>query len=258
MPVGLGSDMGAGRTFSMRRVASSAYDAALVAGAPVSPEALLWLATAGGARALGLSESVGHLLPGYEGDIVAVDAPATADSPALIDALLFRHDAGRCGPRTCEDADCGTDMSKYSTGGYPVGPGQIVPVSPSRRVSGTFRAEVRAMYRLASFAAASVILVGSAVAFGQTPPVQTQPGMGPPASGQAPQRDSPSRRPGPGPSRGASLRRTAACRSAGPRSLSRTPTRWNREGRRRTSMGRYEFTELAAASIECRPRRAST
>ena len=92
--VGLGSDMGAGRTFSMRRVASSAYDASLVAGAPASPEALLWLATAGGARALGLSESVGHLLPGYEGDIVAVDAPATADLPALIDALIFRHDAG--------------------------------------------------------------------------------------------------------------------------------------------------------------------
>jgi guanine deaminase len=86
--------MGAGRTFSMRRVASSAYDASLVAGAPASPEALLWLATAGGARALGLSESVGHLLPGYEGDIVAVDAPATADLPALIDALIFRHDAG--------------------------------------------------------------------------------------------------------------------------------------------------------------------
>jgi len=89
-----GSDMGAGRTFSMRRVASSAYDASLVAGAPASPEALLWLATAGGARALGLSESVGHLLPGYEGDIVAVDAPATVDLPALIDALIFRHDAG--------------------------------------------------------------------------------------------------------------------------------------------------------------------
>lgn len=47
------------------------------------------------------------------------------------------------------------------------------------------------MCRLASFAAAAVILVGSALAFGQTPPVQAQPGMAPPAAGQAPQRDKP-------------------------------------------------------------------
>jgi guanine deaminase len=92
--VGLGSDMGAGRTFSMRRVASAAYDASLVAGTAASPETLLWLATAGGARALGLSGSIGHLLPGYEADIVAVDAPPAADVAALFDALLFHHDAG--------------------------------------------------------------------------------------------------------------------------------------------------------------------
>jgi guanine deaminase len=92
--VGLGTDMGAGRTFSMRRVASSAYDASLIVGAPASSETLLWLATAGGARAIGLSGSVGHLLPGYEADIVAVDAPVGADTQALIDALIFRHDAG--------------------------------------------------------------------------------------------------------------------------------------------------------------------
>jgi guanine deaminase len=92
--VGLGTDMGAGRTFSIPRVAASAYDAALLVKSQVEPEELLWRATAGGARALGLGDSVGHIAPGYEADLVAMDAPAHLSGRALIDWLLFRHDAG--------------------------------------------------------------------------------------------------------------------------------------------------------------------
>ncbi len=93
--VGLGTDVGAGRTFSLRRVASSAYDAALVRGEPVAPEELLWLATRGGAVALGLGERVGCVAPGFAGDLVAIDVPPGEHSgAALLDALLFRHDAG--------------------------------------------------------------------------------------------------------------------------------------------------------------------
>jgi guanine deaminase len=92
--VGLGTDMGAGRTFSIPRVAASAYDAALLVKSQVEPEELLWRATAGGARALGLEDSVGHIAPGYEADLVAMDAPAHLAGRALIDWLLFRHDAG--------------------------------------------------------------------------------------------------------------------------------------------------------------------
>ncbi|MFP2906045.1 amidohydrolase family protein, partial [Pyxidicoccus sp. 3LFB2] len=92
--VGLGTDMGAGRTFSLRRVAASAYDAALVVQSPVTPEELLWRATAGGALALGL-ERVGRIAPGYEADLVAVDVPGHVSAEAaLIDALLFRRDSG--------------------------------------------------------------------------------------------------------------------------------------------------------------------
>jgi guanine deaminase len=92
--IGLGSDVGAGRTFSLRRVAAAAYDAALLVDARVAPEELLWRATAGGARALGLDDVVGRIAVGLEADLVAIDAPPAAAGTALIDHLLFRQDAG--------------------------------------------------------------------------------------------------------------------------------------------------------------------
>ncbi|MEZ4382970.1 MAG: guanine deaminase [Nannocystaceae bacterium] len=92
--VGLGSDVGAGRTFSLRRVAARAYDAALLRGAAATPESLLWLATRGGAEAIGLADAVGLLEPGFDADLIAVDLPAGIDAARLFDALLFRLDAG--------------------------------------------------------------------------------------------------------------------------------------------------------------------
>lgn len=91
--IGLGTDVGAGRTFSVRRTAAAAHDAALVREDPVSPEQLLWLATRGGARALG-QPTLGSFAPGFEADLVAIEAPRGLSLTALIDALLFRHDAG--------------------------------------------------------------------------------------------------------------------------------------------------------------------
>ncbi|TPV96840.1 MAG: guanine deaminase [Myxococcales bacterium FL481] len=92
--VGLGSDVGAGRTFSMPRVAAAAYDAAQVRGEPVSPTELLWLATRGGSLALSQEDRVGCIAPGFDADLVAVDVPR-GTTHEVTDALLFRHDAGR-------------------------------------------------------------------------------------------------------------------------------------------------------------------
>jgi len=92
--VALGTDVGAGRSFSLRRIAASAYDASLVLGAPVEPETLLWLATRGGARALGQGERLGCVAEGYDADFAIVDAPMSTSKAGLFDALIFRHDAG--------------------------------------------------------------------------------------------------------------------------------------------------------------------
>jgi len=94
--VGLGTDVGAGRSFSIRRIAAAAYDTARMLDAPRTAEALLWLATAGGAQAVGFEHRVGRLAPGLDADLVAVHLPPyIGDDPAkLFDALIFRHDAG--------------------------------------------------------------------------------------------------------------------------------------------------------------------
>ncbi len=91
--IGLGTDVGAGRTFSVRRTAAAADDAALVREDPVTPEQLLWLATRGGARALA-KPHLGCLEPGFEADLTVIEAPDDLALTPLIDALLFRHDAG--------------------------------------------------------------------------------------------------------------------------------------------------------------------
>src|SRR5262249_52949031 len=73
--VGLGSDVGAGRSFDMRRTMSSAFDCALCLGERVTPGDLLATATLGAAEALGLAASIGSLEPGKEADFIAMRLP---------------------------------------------------------------------------------------------------------------------------------------------------------------------------------------
>ena len=72
IPVALGSDVAAGRSFRIPRIASSAFDNGLRVGSPVPLETLLWWATRGGAQALGWRDT-GALEPGMAADLVFLD-----------------------------------------------------------------------------------------------------------------------------------------------------------------------------------------
>jgi guanine deaminase len=95
LPVTLGTDVAAGRTFRVPHIASAAYDNALAVGAPISPARVFWWATAGGAAALGHPD-VGQVAPGFDADLVLHDVPPWAESgDAVLAAILFDHDAPR-------------------------------------------------------------------------------------------------------------------------------------------------------------------
>lgn len=89
----LGSDVAAGRTLDMRRIASAAYDTALAERAPVTPEELLSLATWCGADVLGFGDRTGALTPGRRADFVVIDVPSRARSLAdVLGQALFASD----------------------------------------------------------------------------------------------------------------------------------------------------------------------
>jgi guanine deaminase len=72
----VGSDVGGGSSFSMLRTLAHAYEVAQLKRQPLSPLRAFYLATLGGARALGLTQ-VGHLAPGAEADFIVLDPAAT-------------------------------------------------------------------------------------------------------------------------------------------------------------------------------------
>ncbi|GAA3730178.1 guanine deaminase [Spinactinospora alkalitolerans] len=75
--VGLGTDIGAGTSFSMLVTMNEAYKVAALGGYPVPALRAFYLATLGGARALGLDDRIGTLAPGREADFVVLDPRAT-------------------------------------------------------------------------------------------------------------------------------------------------------------------------------------
>jgi guanine deaminase len=83
---GLGSDVGAGTSFSLLATMGEAYKVGQMRGTSLDPFRALYLATAGGARTLGLADRIGGLQPGQEADFVVLDPRATA--------LLARRTAG--------------------------------------------------------------------------------------------------------------------------------------------------------------------
>ena len=75
--VGLGSDVGAGTSFSMLQTASEAYKVAQLQGRSLSAFKALFLATLGGAQALSLEDKLGNFEPGKEADFIVLNPQAT-------------------------------------------------------------------------------------------------------------------------------------------------------------------------------------
>ncbi len=79
LAVGLASDVGAGTGFNLLRTLGAAHDAGQAHGTPLSGLRGLYLATRGGARALGLDACIGNFEPGREADFIVLDWAATPE-----------------------------------------------------------------------------------------------------------------------------------------------------------------------------------
>jgi guanine deaminase len=75
--VGLGTDIGAGTSFSLLQTASEAYKVTQLQQQSLSAFQALFLATLGGARALSLEDKLGNFEPGKEADFVVLAPQAT-------------------------------------------------------------------------------------------------------------------------------------------------------------------------------------
>ena len=75
--VGLGTDLGAGTSFSILQTLNEAYKAAQFHGFPLSAAQAIYLATRGNARALGLDDRIGAIEAGMEADIAVLDLMST-------------------------------------------------------------------------------------------------------------------------------------------------------------------------------------
>jgi guanine deaminase len=74
---GLATDTGGGSSFSMLRTMAAAYEVAQLRGDALHPSHLLYLATVGSAKTLGLSDKIGNLAPGNEADLIAINLAST-------------------------------------------------------------------------------------------------------------------------------------------------------------------------------------
>lgn len=94
--IGIGTDVGAGTSFSMLHTLGDGYKVAQMQKQKLSPFEAFYHATLGGAKALYIEDHVGNFLPGKEADFVILDLASTPlmrfrmeDSPELADKLFL-------------------------------------------------------------------------------------------------------------------------------------------------------------------------
>jgi len=75
--VGLGTDLGAGTSFSILATLNEAYKAAQLNSYALSAGHAYYLATRGTARAMYLEDKIGSIAPGMEADLVVLDMKST-------------------------------------------------------------------------------------------------------------------------------------------------------------------------------------
>lgn len=75
--VGLGTDLGAGTSFSILQTLNEAYKAAQLNDRALSAERALYVATRGTAQSLYLEDRIGSIAPGYEADLAVIDLRST-------------------------------------------------------------------------------------------------------------------------------------------------------------------------------------
>jgi len=75
--VGLGTDLGAGTSFSPLQTLNQAYKTAALLGNGLDAPLAFYLATRGSARALYLDDRIGSLAPGMEADLLVMDLKST-------------------------------------------------------------------------------------------------------------------------------------------------------------------------------------
>lgn len=75
--VGLGTDIGAGASFSLLHMMGEAYKVGQLGGETLDPMHAFYLATLAGAKAMKIDDKVGNLAPGKEADFLVLDLAAT-------------------------------------------------------------------------------------------------------------------------------------------------------------------------------------
>ncbi len=77
VPVGFGTDVGAGTSLSLLQTMNEAYKVSQMRKSPLGAFELFHLATLGGAKALKLDRQIGNFAPGKEADFLVLDLKAT-------------------------------------------------------------------------------------------------------------------------------------------------------------------------------------